>query len=106
MSSGVKDSENPNPLEEIVKGSVEPEPFREEVVVAKKSAYTESDRRYYQKNKERCLEVSRPHKKAYWLAHKDELKAKRREYYETVEKPKRLAKKLESSGQKIDESRV
>jgi hypothetical protein len=73
----------------------------EEVVVVKKSAYTESDRRYYQKNKERCLELSRPHKKAYWLAHKDELKAKRREYYETVEKPKRLAKKLESSGDKI-----
>jgi phosphorylcholine metabolism protein LicD len=72
-------------------------------VVVKKSAYTESDRRYYQKNKERCLELSRPHKKAYWLAHKDELKAKRREYYLTVEKPKRIAKKLESSGDKIDE---
>lgn len=72
-------------------------------VPSKKSAYTESDRRYYQKNKERCLELSRPHKKAYWLAHKDELKAKRREYYLTVEKPKRLAKKLESSGDKIDE---
>ena len=75
-------------------------------IEVKKSAYTESDRRYYQKNKERCLEVSRPHKKAYWLAHKDELKAKRREYYLTVEKPKRLAKKSESSGDKIDESGV
>jgi len=69
----------------------------------KKSSYSEADRKYYLSHKEQCLEMSRPHKKAYWLAHKDELKAKRREYYETVEKPKRLAKKLESSGDKIDE---
>ena len=62
----------------------------------KKSGYTESDRKYYLANKERCLEVSRPHKKAYWLEHKEELKAKRREYYHNVEKPKRLAKKLET----------
>lgn len=63
----------------------------------KKSGYTESDRKYYLANKDKCLEISRPHKKAYWLAHKEELKAKRRAYYETVEKPKRLAKKLEVS---------
>jgi hypothetical protein len=60
----------------------------------KKSGYTESDRKYYLAHKERCLEISRPHKMAYWLAHKEELKAKRRAYYETVEKPKRLAKRL------------
>jgi hypothetical protein len=103
MSSGeiVKNSEKGSRNESRPFGN--PNPLEEEVIVVKKSAYTESDRRYYQKNKERCLELSRPHKKAYWLAHKDELKAKRREYYETVEKPKRLAKKLESSGDKIDE---
>jgi hypothetical protein len=83
MSSGVKDSENPNSLEEIE-------------VIVKKSGYTESDRKYYLANKDKCLEISRPHKKAYWLAHNEELKAKRRAYYETVEKPKRLAKKLEA----------
>jgi len=71
-----------------------------EEVVTKKSGYTESDRRYYLANKDYCLQISRPHKKAYWLAHKEELKAKRREYYQNVEKPARLAKKLESSGQK------
>jgi hypothetical protein len=69
----------------------------QEVIVSevKKSGYSESDRRYYLANKDKCLEMSRPHKKAYWLAHKEELKAKRRAYYEMVEKPKRLAKKTE-----------
>ena len=71
----------------------------QDAVVTKKSGYTESDRKYYLAHKERCLEISRPHKMAYWLAHKEELKAKRRAYYETVEKPKRLAKKAEPLGQ-------
>ena len=66
-------------------------------VPSKKSSYNEADRKYYLLHKEQCLERSRPHKMAYWLAHKEELKAKRREHYEKVEKPRRLAKKEAST---------
>jgi hypothetical protein len=62
--------------------------------LTKKSTYSDADRKYYQTHKQYCLDISRPHKKAYWLTHKEELKAKRREYYQLVEKPLRLAKKL------------
>lgn len=58
------------------------------------STYSDADRKYYQTHKQQCLDNSRPHKKAYWIANKEELKAKRREYYLRVEKPLRLAKRL------------